>query len=98
MLDITRDKPIKVAVRVAVPVRDHPKVQFSIKSCYLMCSHIYTHQEKICLLFFLLIYFRFFFLSFIYIAEEFSACDPRLKRCSRENLLYLQRFHKISID
>lgn len=26
MLDITRDKPIKVAVRVAVPVRDHPKV------------------------------------------------------------------------
>lgn len=41
MLDITRDKPIKVAVRVAVPVRDHPKVQFSIKSCYLMCSHIY---------------------------------------------------------
>lgn len=26
MLDITRDKPIKVAVRVVVPVRDHPKV------------------------------------------------------------------------
>ena len=26
MLDITRDKPIKVAVRVAVPVKDHPKV------------------------------------------------------------------------
>ena len=26
MLDITRDKPIKVAVRVSVPVRDHPKV------------------------------------------------------------------------
>lgn len=28
MLDITRDKPIKVAVRVVVPVRDHPKVSF----------------------------------------------------------------------
>lgn len=27
MLDITRDKPIKVAVRVVVPVRDHPKVR-----------------------------------------------------------------------
>lgn len=30
MLDITRDKPIKVAVRVAVPVRDHPKVNKAI--------------------------------------------------------------------
>ncbi|XP_037918277.1 branchpoint-bridging protein isoform X1 [Hermetia illucens] len=28
MLDITRDKPIKVAVKVAVPVRDHPKFNF----------------------------------------------------------------------
>lgn len=27
MVDITRDKPIKVAVRVQVPVRDHPKVR-----------------------------------------------------------------------
>ncbi|OWR41113.1 hypothetical protein KGM_216167 [Danaus plexippus plexippus] len=27
MLDITRDKPVKVCVRVVVPVRDHPKVQ-----------------------------------------------------------------------
>lgn len=27
MIDITRDKPIKIAVRVAVPVRDHPKVK-----------------------------------------------------------------------
>lgn len=26
MVDITRDKPIKVNVRVQVPVRDHPKV------------------------------------------------------------------------
>uniref|UniRef100_A0A1B0G9A3 Uncharacterized protein n=1 Tax=Glossina morsitans morsitans TaxID=37546 RepID=A0A1B0G9A3_GLOMM len=25
MLDITRDRPVKVAVKVAVPVRDHPK-------------------------------------------------------------------------
>lgn len=30
MVDITRDKPIKVAVRVVVPVRDHPKVMFSL--------------------------------------------------------------------
>ncbi|CRK92929.1 CLUMA_CG006522, isoform A [Clunio marinus] len=28
MIDITRDKPIKIAVRVAVPVRDHPKFNF----------------------------------------------------------------------
>lgn len=37
MLDITRDKPIKVAVRVAVPVRDHPKVIniFFVVVCYL---------------------------------------------------------------
>ncbi|CAH1169244.1 unnamed protein product [Phyllotreta striolata] len=28
MVDITRDKPIKVAVRVVVPVRDHPKFNF----------------------------------------------------------------------
>lgn len=27
MIDITRDKPIKIAVRVCVPVRDHPKVK-----------------------------------------------------------------------
>lgn len=27
MLDITRDRPVKVAVKVAVPVRDHPKVE-----------------------------------------------------------------------
>ncbi|KAI8433062.1 hypothetical protein MSG28_013920 [Choristoneura fumiferana] len=25
LLDITRDKPVKLCVRVAVPVRDHPK-------------------------------------------------------------------------
>jgi KH domain-containing RNA-binding signal transduction-associated protein 3 len=29
MMDITRDKPIKVTVRVVVPVRDHPKVSIS---------------------------------------------------------------------
>uniref|UniRef100_A0A1A9VN68 K Homology domain-containing protein n=1 Tax=Glossina austeni TaxID=7395 RepID=A0A1A9VN68_GLOAU len=28
MLDITRDRPVKVAVKVAVPVRDHPKFNF----------------------------------------------------------------------
>lgn len=28
MVDITRDKPIRVAVRVVVPVRDHPKVSY----------------------------------------------------------------------
>jgi hypothetical protein len=26
MVDITREKPIKVSIRVSVPVRDHPKV------------------------------------------------------------------------
>lgn len=29
MLDITRDRPVKIAVKVAVPVRDHPKVFIS---------------------------------------------------------------------
>ncbi|KAF7277264.1 hypothetical protein GWI33_008892, partial [Rhynchophorus ferrugineus] len=33
MVDITRDKPIKVAVRVVVPVRDHPKVSL-IALCF----------------------------------------------------------------
>ncbi|XP_014294285.1 KH domain-containing, RNA-binding, signal transduction-associated protein 2 [Halyomorpha halys] len=28
MVDITRDKPIKVTIRVIVPVRDHPKFNF----------------------------------------------------------------------
>lgn len=28
MVDITRDKPIKVTIRVVVPVRDHPKVRY----------------------------------------------------------------------
>jgi hypothetical protein len=27
MIDITRDKPIKVSVRVVVPTKDHPKVR-----------------------------------------------------------------------
>lgn len=31
MIDITRDKPIKIAVRVAVPVRDHPKVRKALR-------------------------------------------------------------------
>lgn len=32
MVDITRDKPIKVTIRVVVPVRDHPKVsKFNIQ-------------------------------------------------------------------
>lgn len=31
MIDITRDKPIKIAVRVAVPVRDHPKVKKALR-------------------------------------------------------------------
>lgn len=30
MVDITRDKPIRVAVRVVVPVRDHPKVSANL--------------------------------------------------------------------
>ena len=40
MLDITRDKPIKVAVRVAVPVRDHPKVfyYYFTLCCFLVFS------------------------------------------------------------
>jgi hypothetical protein len=33
MVDITRDKPIKVTVRVVVPVRDHPKVSEK-KKCF----------------------------------------------------------------
>jgi hypothetical protein len=38
MIDITRDKPIKITVRVAVPVRDHPKVsETTIKTMTLHC-------------------------------------------------------------
>lgn len=39
MLDITRDKPIKVAVRVVVPVRDHPKVIYCCYSSWPMDIH-----------------------------------------------------------
>lgn len=38
MVDITRDKPIKVAVRVVVPVRDHPKV--SLPFLFWYCTTI----------------------------------------------------------
>lgn len=38
MVDITRDKPIKVAVRVVVPVRDHPKVNIDIYIFFLFRS------------------------------------------------------------
>lgn len=34
MVDITRDKPIKVAVRVQVPVRDHPKVSLNLTGTF----------------------------------------------------------------
>lgn len=40
MLDITRDKPVKVSVKVAVPVRDHPKV--SVKRAQLSHTHCMT--------------------------------------------------------
>lgn len=42
MLDITRDKPIKVAVRVAVPVRDHPKVWI-----YFTTFYFYTNSNQL---------------------------------------------------
>lgn len=38
MLDITRDKPVKVSVKVAVPVRDHPKVSANTLHDYLTIS------------------------------------------------------------
>lgn len=45
MVDITRDKPIKVSIRVAVPVRDHPKVctrdtPFSIIRVKLLVTYV----------------------------------------------------------
>lgn len=40
MLDITRDKPVKVSVKVAVPVRDHPKV--SANRAQLSHTHCMT--------------------------------------------------------
>ena len=43
MVDITRDKPIKVAVRVQVPVRDHPKV---IHSFYFFMSLTASDLDK----------------------------------------------------
>lgn len=42
MIDITRDKPIKIAVRVAVPVRDHPKVRK---------AHLFRAGDKIVIVF-----------------------------------------------
>lgn len=40
MIDITRDKPIKIAVRVAVPVRDHPKVSDIWTNIYIESTFI----------------------------------------------------------
>ena len=45
MIDITRDKPIKIAVRVAVPVRDHPKVSKK-KNTLKRLSLKYTVKEE----------------------------------------------------
>lgn len=42
MVDITRDKPIKVAVRVVVPVRDHPKVS----KLYSLQIFLVTNPKK----------------------------------------------------
>lgn len=54
MIDITRDKPIKVTVRVSVPVRDHPKVRFSIFYCIflwiqeqILVKYIFKLLEKL---------------------------------------------------
>lgn len=54
MLDITRDKPIKVAVRVAVPVRDHPKVNIVHLLTQLIFHLLFIVQNSI--LFILLTY------------------------------------------
>lgn len=51
MLDITRDKPVKVSVKVAVPVRDHPKV--SAKRAQLSHTHCMTVFPTLSLLLFL---------------------------------------------
>jgi hypothetical protein len=40
MVDITRDKPIKVTVRVVVPVRDHPKVSQQWLTVFGVCSSL----------------------------------------------------------
>lgn len=35
-VDIYREKPIKVTVKVLVPVREHPKVRISNKKCFTL--------------------------------------------------------------
>lgn len=47
MVDITRDKPIKVAVRVVVPVRDHPKVSCQCYVSLPMYGPVFAGSEHI---------------------------------------------------
>lgn len=49
MVDITRDKPIKVAVRVVVPVRDHPKVRYIVAKININVGDIVRHLQSVCL-------------------------------------------------
>jgi hypothetical protein len=51
MIDITRDKPIKVTVRVVVPVRDHPKVSGKVtqrhtRGTFEMETHFHPGQGE----------------------------------------------------
>jgi hypothetical protein len=61
MIDITRDKPIKIAVRVAVPVRDHPKFNFVGKLLGRMSNF---HRKFSGLLNQISLLCSFFFISF----------------------------------
>jgi len=49
MVDITRDKPIKVTVRVVVPVRDHPKVSEKEHGRAEWCLNVGTECQKLML-------------------------------------------------
>lgn len=45
MIDITRDKPIKISVRVVVPTKDHPKVR-KRKKIHWTCEIVSRLRKK----------------------------------------------------
>ena len=36
LLDVYREKPVRLTVRIAVPVKEHPKVRFSLPVSHAM--------------------------------------------------------------
>jgi len=45
LVDVTRDKPVKVSVRVVVPTRDHPKVSCDTRLSNFTQAYVYIFRE-----------------------------------------------------